>query len=102
MASVEHLDDLKMTTLETLLQRCLEQREDIAGRILSSEELSEYTAWMVKTYGHTHGRVTQEMLPFFTPDNGMTALAAEIASAPDHRRLLGRLSKTLAVQDDEG
>lgn len=102
MASVEHLDDLKMTTLETLLQRCLEQREDIAGRILSSEELSEYTAWMVKTYGHTHGRVTQKMLPFFTPDNGMTALAAEIASAPDHRRLLGRLSKTLAVQDDEG
>lgn len=101
MASVEHLDDLPMTVLETLLKGCLNEREDIAGRILSSEELGEYVAWMVKTYGHLHGRVTQDMLPFFTADNGMTSLAAQVASSPDNKRLLNRLSRDLAVQDDE-
>ena len=102
MASVENLDNLSMTVLETLLRGCLAERPDIAGRILSSEELSEYITWMVKTYGHLHGKATQDMLPFFTPDNEMTKLAAEVAAHPDNKRMMQKLSRDLAEQNEEG
>jgi len=102
MASVENLDDLPMTLLETLLKQCLEQRPDISGSVLSAEELRDYSLWLIHTYGHLHGKVTQEMLPFFTPDNEMTAIAAEIASEPSSRKSLTRLSAQLGRQDDHG
>ena len=75
MASVENLNDLKMTQLETLLKGCLSERPDIAGRILSSEELSEYVQWMIANYGQSHRYATRDMLPYFTPGNDMTRQA---------------------------
>lgn len=102
MALVEQLDNLPVSILEQLLRECMKQREDITGRILSSEELSDYIHWMVQTYGHLHGKATQEMLPFFTSDNGMTRLAEQISSSPDNRLLLSRLSNELSVHSEEG
>lgn len=102
MASVENLNDLKMTQLETLLKGCLSERPDIAGRILSSEELSEYVQWMVTNYGKSHRYATRDMLPYFTPGNDMTRLAAELITGQDSKRALHRLSRELAVQNDEG
>ena len=102
MASVENLDNLPMTLMETLLKTCLAERPDISDHILNSEEMSDYVTWLVKTYGHQHGKVTQNMLPFFTPDNEMTHLAAEVAAHPDNRRMLQRLSHDLAEQKEEG
>lgn len=102
MASVENLDSLSMTMLETLLKNCLMERPDIQKRILSSAEMSEYIIWMVRTYGHQHGHVTQSMLPFFTPENGMTEIAADLAAHPENKRTLNRLAKELAEQNDEG
>lgn len=102
MALVERLDDLPMSTVETLLKRCLADRPDIAGRILSSEELQAYVTWLIRTYGHAHGKATQEMLPYFTPDNEMTRIAAELAVHPDSKQMVQRLSRDLAVQNEEG
>lgn len=102
MASIEHLDDLPMTRLEMLLKDCLSERPDIAGRILSSEELSEYVQWMFANYGRNYQSTTRAMLPYFTPDNGMTRLAADLTAGRDGKRALHRLSRELAVQNDEG
>ena len=102
MASVERLENLPMTQLETLLKSCLSERPDIAGRILSSEELSEYVQWMVSSYGRKYSGTTQAMLPYFTPGNDMTRLAAELTARPDNRKALAKLSRELAVQNDEG
>ena len=101
MALTEQLDSLEMTVLETLLRQCLLERPDVTDHIPSSSEMSDYVSWLVKTYGHQHGKVTQSMLPFFTPENGMTAMAAEVSVHPENRRLLQRLTKDLAEQNDE-
>lgn len=100
MALVEHLDDLPMTPLEIQLKACMADREDIEGRILSSSELTEYIGWMVRTYGQTHAGATQAMLPYFTPDNAMTQMAAEFASARENQRALAKLTRELAEQND--
>ena len=102
MAKMERLDDLPMTYVEGLLKGCIQERPDIAGKILSSQELTDYVAWMVSHYGKMHQQSIQNMLPYFTPDNGMTRLAAELAAQPDSKKVLTRLSKELAVQNDEG
>ena len=101
MALMENLDNLDMTVLEKLLKECLTERPDVADHILSSAEMSEYVSWLVKTYGRQHGKVTQSMLPFFTPENGMTAIAAEVSAHPENKRMLQRLSKDLAEQNEE-
>lgn len=100
MASVENLDALAMTPVETLLKKYLYEREDLAGRVLTSGELQEYILWLIRTYGHLHEKTVQEMLPFFTPDNEMTAMAAEIAASSGSRRAASRFSKELSLQDD--
>ena len=102
MAKIEHLDDLPMTYVEELLKGCMQERPDVAETILSSQELTDYVAWMVSHYGEVHKKATQDMLPYFTPDNGMTRLAAELAAQPDSKKVVSRLSKELAVQNDEG
>lgn len=102
MAKMERLDDLPMTYVEGLLKGCMQERPDIAGKTLSSQELTDYVAWMVSHYGKMHQQSIQNMLPYFTPDNGMTRLAAELAAQPDSKKVLTRLSKELAVQNDEG
>ncbi len=102
MAFVEPLDDLPMTRMETLLKSILAARPEVSDHILSSLEMSEYVTWLVKTYGHQHRKVTEDMLPFFTPDNEMTGLAAEVAAHPDNRWMLQRLSRDLAEQKEEG
>ena len=100
MALAENLDNLPMTPLETQLKVCLEEREDIAGKILSSGELTEYIEWMVRSYGQTHASATQAMLPYFTPDNAMTQMAVEFAGARGSKRALARLTRELAEQND--
>ena len=102
MALVERLDDLPMTRVEQLLKDRFFERTDIAGRILSSQELSDYTGWLIRTYGKQHGSATRDMLPYFTPDNRMTRLAARVSSVPDDDRAIGQLSGDLSEQSEEG
>ena len=102
MAQMENLDNLEMTVLEGLLKACLMERPDISGHILSSREMSDYVLYLVGTYGKEHGKVTEGMLPYFTPDNGMTGIAAEVAAHPENRHFLQRLSEDLAEQKEEG
>lgn len=102
MAKMENLDDLPMTRMEELLKGLIQERPDISGKILSSQELAEYVAWMITHYGQTYGNTTLEMLPYFTPDNGMTKLAEEVASKADSKKVLTQLSWELAEQNDEG
>lgn len=102
MAAVEILDNLPMSALEKRLKECLLEYGDRNGSVLSSEELTDYILWMLNTYGHTQGTLTQEMLPFFTPGNKMTSVAAELSSPSPAGKNLRRLSALLASQNDEG
>lgn len=45
------LTNLPLTRLEQGLKRCYLQRPDISSRILSGDELTDYTGWMVKEFG---------------------------------------------------
>ena len=101
LAKMEHLDNLPMSNVEKLLKEYMQEQPDVAGGVLSSQELTEYIAWMVSHDGETHRKDIQNMLPYFTPDNGMTRLAEELAAQPDSRKVVSRLSKELAVQNDE-
>ena len=101
MANAENLESLAMTRLEELLKECMRERKDIEGRILTAQELYGYVSWMYHKYGHTYGKVTQEMLPFFTPDNAMTSLAEQLALSPENPRGLAGLSRLLAQQNEE-
>ncbi len=101
MAAVEHLDDLPMTPLEAVLKKCLAERPDIAGRVLSSGELTEYVLWMARTYGSVHGKTAKDMLPFFTPGNSMTRLAEEVSDTSFSAAHVNRLAREMAVQAEE-
>jgi AraC-like DNA-binding protein/mannose-6-phosphate isomerase-like protein (cupin superfamily) len=101
MAKMENLESLPMTLVESLLKEAMERQEEYDGRILSYEELTDYVAGLIESYGRQHGRATEEMLPYFTPGNEMTRLAGEIVIAPDSRRARAALLKAMAVQDDE-
>lgn len=39
------------TVLETALLHCLSMRQDLAGRVITSAEMSAYILWMVESYG---------------------------------------------------
>ena len=101
MAAIENLCQLEMTQMEALLKGLLESRKDIQGHILTTQELTGYIQWMIQSFGQTYGEVTRDMLPYFTPDNHMTRLAAQVAQAPSPR-LISQISRQLAAQDEEG
>lgn len=53
---------LPMTELEERLKLCLEARPDIRSRILTGQELADYTAWMAREYGPRLSPETREAM----------------------------------------
>lgn len=53
---------LPMTDLEQRLKVCIQARPDIRSHILTAQELTEYTAWMLKEYGSGLTQADQESI----------------------------------------
>ena len=102
MAEIENLSALQMTTLETLLKECISQRPELSKGIPDEATQREYILWMIDNFGERYSDVTRAMLPYFTPDNAMTRLAAQLVENPSNRKTLSSIARELTVQDEEG
>ena len=90
-----------MSKVEQMLKEFMAERSDVAGKILSSDELLAYIGWVIERYTRKFGANVLNEMPAFTNRTGMAAFVAEISAHPDKRKAIARLSKALAVQSDE-
>lgn len=93
-------DDTEMSRVEIILKETMEEREDIAGRILSSDELTDYIAWLTERYSQEHPNHPVR-LPAFNNRTDIAALSEELSKKMDIRSAKSRLSEKLTVQNDD-
>lgn len=100
MEEIKSLAGLPMTVLESMLKQCFIQRPDIQGHILSSEELSDYIAWMAHTFGKKTD-IRAENLPVRPNGPQMSAIADRLLADPSDDAAIGQLSSGYGKQQEE-
>lgn len=91
---------IEMSKTEQRLKHVYLERTDIHNKIISSDELSEYIAWMISANsGYEH---LQESDPMMQEKNrGITDLIQTIASDPDNISAFGSLASIYRFQREE-
>lgn len=100
MEEIKSLAGLPMTFLENLLKQCLVQRTDISDHILSSEELSDYIAWMAHTLGKKTD-IRADSLPVRPNSPQMAAIADRLLTDPSDDAAIMQLSFGYGKQQED-
>lgn len=100
MESINTLVGLPMSHLESMLKQCLLQRPDIQDHILTSEELSDYIAWMVHSFGHISD-LNVSSLPVRPSSPHLSALANRLLSNPSDDTAIAQLSSDYDKHSEE-
>jgi AraC-like DNA-binding protein/mannose-6-phosphate isomerase-like protein (cupin superfamily) len=91
---------LPMSRLEQQLKTVWLQRPDVQGRVLSSDEMSAYIAWMARQYG-AQAAVTAEDLPIRTPSAKLAVVAENLLSDPQNCADVPGLSASYGAQSED-
>lgn len=91
---------LCMSPMERQLKAVWLQRPDVQGRILSSEEMSAYIAWMVKQYGK-QAAVSADQLPVQPLSTKLATVANRLLSDSRGDDSFFRLSAGYGAQSEE-
>lgn len=91
---------LPMTSLENQLKIVWNLRPDVQGRILSSEELSNYITWLVLQYGKT-AQISSESLPVRPGSETLADISNSILSGNGNSFSLRRLGSGYGAQKEQ-
>lgn len=100
MKEITSLANLPMTTLETMLKHCFQQRTDLSQRILSPDELTQYIAWMAQTYGR-NADISALSLPVRPTNPQMRAIAEKLLSDPTDESAIALLASGYQQQIED-
>lgn len=90
---------LPMTSLENQLKIVWNLRSDVHGRVLSSEELSNYITWLVLQYGRT-AQITSASLPVRPASETLADISENILSGNENLLSLRRLGSSYGAQKE--
>ena len=96
---------LFMTELEKNLKLCYLQRPDLHDRILTTQELADYTVWMAKEYGSSLAHEKRKSMIsgiYADRDNPMMDAGRRILSNPNDPGAMAQLSSYWGKQQENG
>ena len=91
---------LEMTDLERQFKEILSQRPDVRDHILTSEEISDYIAWMAKTFGDA-ASLSPSQLPVQPCSPKLASIADRLLANPMDNAAFSQLSSGYGNQSEE-
>lgn len=94
--------DIPMTQMELMLKHYISLRPEIRGKILSTQEFSDYLAWMAREHSsRTDSQYTLGTIPIQIQDSFHQDLAQRIMDDPTDSQAFSLLTRTYQNQHED-